>query len=102
MSTLFGDFPLPNLSPAAAGGEVDVRGVPTWAEAGGEQGRGGCRSRLARRTGQRVAPARRAEPAGPQRPRAGRRGGPDTGGRHEARQWLVGNDRAGLGRRRRR
>jgi DNA helicase II / ATP-dependent DNA helicase PcrA len=36
MSTLFGDFPLPELSPAAAGGEVDVRGVPTWAQAGGE------------------------------------------------------------------
>jgi DNA helicase II / ATP-dependent DNA helicase PcrA len=36
MSTLFGDFPLPRLSPAAAGGEVDARGVPTWAEAGGE------------------------------------------------------------------
>jgi DNA helicase II / ATP-dependent DNA helicase PcrA len=36
MSTLFGDFPLPQLSPAAAGGEVDDRGVPTWAEAGGE------------------------------------------------------------------
>jgi DNA helicase II / ATP-dependent DNA helicase PcrA len=36
MSTLFGDFPLPELSPAPAGGEVDERGVPTWAEAGGE------------------------------------------------------------------
>jgi len=36
MSTLFGDFPLPELSPAAASGEVDDRGVPTWAEAGGE------------------------------------------------------------------
>ncbi|MDQ1483805.1 MAG: ATP-dependent helicase UvrD/PcrA [Actinomycetota bacterium] len=36
MSTLFGDFPLPGLNPAAAGGEVDTRGVPTWAEAGGE------------------------------------------------------------------
>jgi DNA helicase-2/ATP-dependent DNA helicase PcrA len=36
MSTLFGDFPLPELSPAKAGGEVDERGVPTWAEAGGE------------------------------------------------------------------
>jgi len=36
MSTLFGDFPLPELSPAPAGGEVDDRGVPTWAEAGGE------------------------------------------------------------------
>jgi DNA helicase-2/ATP-dependent DNA helicase PcrA len=36
MSTLFGDFPLPELSPAAASGEVDARGVPTWAEAGGE------------------------------------------------------------------
>jgi DNA helicase II / ATP-dependent DNA helicase PcrA len=36
MSTLFGDFPLPRLRPAAAGGEVDARGVPTWAEAGGE------------------------------------------------------------------
>jgi DNA helicase-2/ATP-dependent DNA helicase PcrA len=36
MSTLFGDFPLPELSPAAASGEVDDRGVPTLAEAGGE------------------------------------------------------------------
>jgi len=36
MSTLFGDFPLPRLSPAAATGEVDERGVPTWVEAGGE------------------------------------------------------------------
>jgi DNA helicase-2/ATP-dependent DNA helicase PcrA len=36
MSTLFGDFSLPELSPASAGGEVDDRGVPTWAEAGGE------------------------------------------------------------------
>jgi DNA helicase-2/ATP-dependent DNA helicase PcrA len=36
MSTLFGDFPLPELSPAPASGEVDARGVPTWAEAGGE------------------------------------------------------------------
>jgi DNA helicase-2/ATP-dependent DNA helicase PcrA len=36
MSTLFGDFPLPGLSPAPASGEVDARGVPTWAEAGGE------------------------------------------------------------------
>ena len=36
MSTLFGDLPLPGLSPAAASGEVDHRGVPTWAEAGGE------------------------------------------------------------------
>jgi DNA helicase-2/ATP-dependent DNA helicase PcrA len=36
MSTLFGDFSLPGLSPAAAGGEVDHRGVPTWAQAGGE------------------------------------------------------------------
>jgi DNA helicase II / ATP-dependent DNA helicase PcrA len=36
MSTLFGDFPLPALSPAAASGDVDERGVPTWAQAGGE------------------------------------------------------------------
>ncbi|HEY8653662.1 MAG TPA: DNA helicase PcrA [Dermatophilaceae bacterium] len=36
MSTLFGDFSLPRLSPAAATGEVDERGVPTWVEAGGE------------------------------------------------------------------
>ena len=36
MSTLFGDFPLPELNPAATSGEVDARGVPTWAEAGGE------------------------------------------------------------------
>jgi DNA helicase-2/ATP-dependent DNA helicase PcrA len=36
MSTLFGDFSLPGLSPAQAGDEVDARGVPTWAEAGGE------------------------------------------------------------------
>jgi DNA helicase-2/ATP-dependent DNA helicase PcrA len=41
MSTLFGDFPLPELSPAPAGGEVDERGVPTWAEAGGEPPPGG-------------------------------------------------------------
>src|SRR5450631_2624594 len=38
MSTLFGDFPLPKLSPASASGEVDDRGVPTWAEAGGQAG----------------------------------------------------------------
>jgi DNA helicase-2/ATP-dependent DNA helicase PcrA len=36
MSTLFGDLSLPGLSPAVASGEVDHRGVPTWAEAGGE------------------------------------------------------------------
>jgi DNA helicase II / ATP-dependent DNA helicase PcrA len=36
MSTLFGDLSLPGLSPAVAGGEVDQRGVPTWAQAGGE------------------------------------------------------------------
>jgi len=36
MSTLFSDFPLPRLSPAAASGDVDYRGVPTWAEAAGE------------------------------------------------------------------
>jgi len=36
MSTLFGDLPLPGISPAAASGEVDHRGVPTWAQAGGE------------------------------------------------------------------
>jgi DNA helicase-2/ATP-dependent DNA helicase PcrA len=36
MSTLFGDFPLPKLSPAASSGEVDARGVPSWAEAGAE------------------------------------------------------------------
>jgi len=36
MSTLFGDFSLPELSPAAASGEVDARGVPTWVEAGGD------------------------------------------------------------------
>jgi len=41
MSTLFGDFPLPGISPALAGGEVDHRGVPTWAEAGGELPVGG-------------------------------------------------------------
>jgi len=36
MSTLFGDFPLPGLSPVTASGQVDDRGVPTWAQAGGE------------------------------------------------------------------
>jgi DNA helicase-2/ATP-dependent DNA helicase PcrA len=36
MSTLFGDLPLPGLSPAAVTGEVDHRGVPTWAQAGGQ------------------------------------------------------------------
>ena len=36
MTTLFGDFPLPGLRPAPASGEVDDRGVPTWAEARGE------------------------------------------------------------------
>ena len=36
MSTLFGDFSLPGLSPAAASAEVNHHGVPTWAEAGGE------------------------------------------------------------------
>jgi len=36
MSTLFGNFPLPRLSPATATGDVDDRGVPTWAQAGGE------------------------------------------------------------------
>jgi len=36
MSTLFGDFPLPGLSPATTSGQVDDRGVPTWAQAGGE------------------------------------------------------------------
>src|SRR5665811_1352263 len=36
MSTLFGDFSLPELSPAAASAEVDARGVPTWVEAGGD------------------------------------------------------------------
>ena len=42
MSTLFGDFPLPRLSPAAASGEVDERGVPTWAETGVEAPRDGA------------------------------------------------------------
>ncbi|MEO8519246.1 MAG: UvrD-helicase domain-containing protein, partial [Dermatophilaceae bacterium] len=41
MSTLFGDFPLPALSPAAGSGEVDDRGVPTWAQAGGQAPDGG-------------------------------------------------------------
>jgi DNA helicase II / ATP-dependent DNA helicase PcrA len=41
MSTLFGDFPLPGHSPAIVSGEVDHRGVPTWAEAGGEPPFGG-------------------------------------------------------------
>jgi DNA helicase-2/ATP-dependent DNA helicase PcrA len=36
MSTLFGDLPMPGLSHAAASGVVDYRGVPTWAQAGGE------------------------------------------------------------------
>jgi len=36
MSTIFGDFPLPGLTPTAARDGVDERGVPTWAEAGGE------------------------------------------------------------------
>jgi DNA helicase-2/ATP-dependent DNA helicase PcrA len=36
MSTLFGNFPLPGLTPTADSGDVDDRGVPTWAEAGGE------------------------------------------------------------------
>ncbi|HEX8972668.1 DNA helicase PcrA [Oryzihumus sp.] len=36
MSTLFDDLPLPGLSPKQASGEVDHRGVPTWAEAAGE------------------------------------------------------------------
>ena len=35
MSTIFGDFPLPGLTPTAASDDVDDRGVPTWAEAGG-------------------------------------------------------------------
>ena len=42
MSTLFGDLPVPGLSPAAATGDVDRRGVPTWAEAGGEPPAGGA------------------------------------------------------------
>ena len=42
MSTLFGDLPVPGLSPAAATGDVDRRGVPTWAEAGGEPPTGGA------------------------------------------------------------
>src|SRR3954467_7866455 len=36
MSTLFDDLPLPGLTSPPAGGDVDSRGVPTWAEAGGE------------------------------------------------------------------
>jgi len=36
MSTIFGDFPLPGLTPTASSDDVDDRGVPTWAEAGGE------------------------------------------------------------------
>jgi DNA helicase II / ATP-dependent DNA helicase PcrA len=36
MSTTFGDFPLPGLTPTAASDDVDDRGVPTWAEAGCE------------------------------------------------------------------
>jgi DNA helicase-2/ATP-dependent DNA helicase PcrA len=36
MSTIFGNFPLPGLTPTADTGDVDDRGVPTWAEAGGE------------------------------------------------------------------
>src|SRR6476469_4400466 len=36
MSTLFDDLPLPGMTPAQARGDVDVRGVPTGAQAGGE------------------------------------------------------------------
>ena len=36
MSTLFGAYPLPGITPTAASGDVDSRGVPAWAEAGGE------------------------------------------------------------------
>ena len=36
MSTIFGDFPLPGLTATASSDDVDDRGVPTWAEAGGE------------------------------------------------------------------
>jgi len=42
MSTIFGDFPLPGLTPTAARDDVDDRGVPTWAEAGGEPPVGGA------------------------------------------------------------
>ena len=42
MSTLFGDFPLPGLSHDTASSDVDHRGVPTWAEAGGEPPAGGA------------------------------------------------------------
>src|ERR1035437_6040919 len=48
MSTLFGDFPLPKLSPAASSGEVDARGVPSWAEAGAEPPAGGDGGRTGR------------------------------------------------------
>ena len=51
MSTLFDDLPLPGMTPAQARGDVDVRGVPTWAQAGGEppedagrRGGAGCRA----------------------------------------------------------
>ena len=36
MSTIFGDFPLPGLTATASSDDVDDRGVPTWAEVGGE------------------------------------------------------------------
>ena len=36
MSTLFDDLSLPGPRPLAASGDVDDRGVPTWAEAGGQ------------------------------------------------------------------
>jgi DNA helicase II / ATP-dependent DNA helicase PcrA len=49
MSTLFGEFPLPGLSPVDESGEVDRRGVPTWAEAGGEPPAGGADRRGADR-----------------------------------------------------
>ena len=42
MSTLFDGLSLSGPGPAAASGEVDHRGVPTWAQAGGEPPDGGA------------------------------------------------------------
>ena len=43
MSALFDDLPLPGLTSPPARGDVDSRGVPTWAEAGGEPPEGAAR-----------------------------------------------------------
>jgi DNA helicase II / ATP-dependent DNA helicase PcrA len=67
MSSLFDDLPLPGLSSAAASGDVDLRGVPTWAEAAAQPpGEGKDRHTTGRSNGAGQDPAALLEGLNPQ------------------------------------